>query len=368
MGGAVIDGEGGIVEFHEAVDEAGGETVASADAVENLQAVPLDGLVEFAVCPKNCAPVVDGCGFDGAERRRDGFEIRIGRDDLLDHFLEAFDGKRRELFVCSRDFEAQTGREVLFISEHDIDVLGDFAVDFLRTFFSADGLPQRRTVIQVVTRHCAILFCGFKCFDHNAWRRVGKGGENAARMEPADAELTEDIIPVDVARLQLRRGGVAAVRAADGTADAEAAFREVETIADGAADAVERNPFDERRIDAALHDEIFDETTDGIVGKGGHDGGAFAEAFAEAAGDVVFAAAFPDVEGARRVDAAFAWIEAEHDFTEGDDIVAAGFGGFCFHDGRWIWWNVLCLQIKMVNCGSRIVLLREDEFNVALKG
>ncbi len=171
-----------------------------------------------------------------------------------------------------------------------------------------------------------------KCLDHNARRRVGKGGENAARMEPADAELAENVVPVDVARLQLRRGGMAAVGAADRAADAEATLREIQAVADRAADAVERNPFDERRVDAALHDEIFDETADWIVGERRDDGGAFAEAFAEAAGDVVFAAAFPDVEGARRMDAAFAWIEAEHDFTEGDDIVAAGFGGFRFHD------------------------------------
>ena len=75
MGGAVVDGEGGIVEFHESVDEAGGETVAAADAVQNLQTIPLDGLVEFAVCPKDCAPVVDGGGFDGAKRRGDSLEV-----------------------------------------------------------------------------------------------------------------------------------------------------------------------------------------------------------------------------------------------------------------------------------------------------
>ena len=43
-----------------------------------------------------------------------------------------------------------------------------------------------------------------------------------------------------------------------------------------------------------------------------------AEAFAQAAGDVVFAAAFPGLELAGGADAAFAGIEAEHDFAEGD--------------------------------------------------
>ena len=40
-------------------------------------------------------------------------------------------------------------------------------------------------------------------------------------MEPADAELAEDMIPVDVTGLELRRRGVAAIGVADGAADAE---------------------------------------------------------------------------------------------------------------------------------------------------
>ena len=52
-----------------------------------------------------------------------------------------------------------------------------------------------------------------------------------------------------------------------------------------------------------------------------------AEAAAQAAGDVVFAAAFPGGELAGGADAALAGIEAEHDFAERDDVVAALGGG-----------------------------------------
>jgi hypothetical protein len=55
-----------------------------------------------------------------------------------------------------------------------------------------------------------------------------------------------------------------------------------------------------------------------VVDEGGDHGGLVAEAFAQAARGVVFAAAFPDGELAGGADAALAGIEAEHDFAEGD--------------------------------------------------
>ncbi len=119
-------------------------------------------------------------------------------------------------------------------------------------------------------------------------------------------------------------GGVAAIGNADRAAHAEAALGEVQAIARLAADAVELPPFDELGIDAALHDEIFDQAADVVVGEGGGDGGLQAEAAAQAARDVVFAAAFPDFEFARGADAALAGIEAEHDFAEREHVVSTG--------------------------------------------
>lgn len=82
------------------------------------------------------------------------------------------------------------------------------------------------------------------------------------------------------------------------------------------ADAVVLAPLDEVGGDAALHDEVLDEVSDFVVDERGDDGGFVAEAFAEAAGGVVFAAAFPSLELAGGADAAFARVEAEHDFAE----------------------------------------------------
>src|SRR5207302_8464610 len=111
-------------------------------------------------------------------------------------------------------------------------------------------------------------------------------------------------------------------------AHAEAALGEVQAVAHHAAHAVERDPPDEPGINAALQNEILDQPAHVVVGKGGGDGGFHAEAAAQSSGDVVFAAAFPDFEFAGAADAAFARIEAEHDFSKRDQVVFAGAGGF----------------------------------------
>ena len=117
---------------------------------------------------------------------------------------------------------------------------------------------------------------------------------------------------------------MAAVGTAGGGADSEAAFGEVEAVADIAADAIVLDPFEQGEVDAALEHEVFDKAADGVVGKRGGDGGTQAEAATEAAGDVVFAAALPDLEVAGGVDAGVAGIEAEHDFAKGKAVPAAG--------------------------------------------
>ena len=128
--------------------------------------------------------------------------------------------------------------------------------------------------------------------------------------------------PVEVAGLDLADGGVAAIVAAGCGANAESALGEVEAVANGAAYAVEGDPFEERSVDAALKDAVFDEAANGVVGERGGDGGAEAEAAAETAGDVVLAAALPNREVTRGVNASLARVEAEHDFAETETIPA----------------------------------------------
>ena len=97
-------------------------------------------------------------------------------------------------------------------------------------------------------------------FDHNVGSGVGQRGKNAAGMQPPHPQRTEDVAPVNVPLLQLGRRGHSAVRDTHRTADSIPALGEVEAIADSTANAVVRHPPDQRRVNAPLHDEIFDQT------------------------------------------------------------------------------------------------------------
>src|SRR5471030_649880 len=118
----------------------------------------------------------------------------------------------------------------------------------------------------------------------------------------------------------LRGGAVAAVRAAQCGADAEALFGEVEADARVAAQAVEIAPDDVRCVDAALADEILHQPAQIVFRQGGDDAGALAPALAHGAGDIVFAAAFPHLELAGGAHAAEAGIEAQHHLAERDTV------------------------------------------------
>jgi hypothetical protein len=132
---------------------------------------------------------------------------------------------------------------------------------------ATDGLPKRRAVVEIVADDGAVFVGGLHGLDGQFGGGGGERGEDAARVEPAHAEFAEDVLPVDVARLELRGGRVATVRIADSAANAEAALGEVQAVAHGAADAVIGTPLDEVGGDAALHDEILDEMADLVVHK-----------------------------------------------------------------------------------------------------
>ena len=283
--------------------------------------------MELPLVPADRRPVVDRRGLDRTERRRDRLEVRIDADRLFDHLPEALDGQRRQVLVHALDLDAERGGEVLLVADHHVDVLGDLAVDRLRLRVAADGLPERGAEVEVVARHRAVLLGRLQRLDDDVRRRLGERGVDAARVEPPHALLAEELVPVDVAGLELADRRQPPVRARPRAAAAVAALDEVQAVADRAADAVVGHPLDVRRVDAALEHEVLDEAPDGIVRERGDGGRLQPKAPAEAAHDVVFAAALPGLEFACRVDASVARIEAEHDFTETRGIPHAGSGG-----------------------------------------
>ena len=135
-------------------------------------------------------------------------------------------------------------------------------------------------------------------------------------MEPTDAFLAEELIPVDVAGLELRDGGETTVGAGAGAAAAVAALDEVESVADRAADAIIGHPLHVRDVNATLQHEVLNETADRIVRERRDRRRLETKATTETAHDVVLAAAFPHLEVTRRMDASVARIETKHDFAE----------------------------------------------------
>src|SRR5712692_1088708 len=127
-----------------------------------------------------------------------------------------------------------------------------------------------------------------------------------------------------MAGLELRDGGVAAIRTTEGGAYAESALGEIQSVAHGAADAIVGHPAYVFLADAALQHEVFDQPANGIVCEGSNDGGVEAETTLQAARDVVFAATFPDAKLTGGRDPLVPGIEAQHDLAQADQIPGAG--------------------------------------------
>ena len=315
-----VDGFGG----EQAVDEAGGEAVAAADAVVDVD-VALGDVDDLIFIESDGAPgIAAGCG-GGAEGAGDELEVGVGSGDFAEHGFVTGNGQLGEVFADAFDGYAEHGGEVFFVAEEQIDLADQFAVDLLGLGFAADAFPKGITEVEVVGDGGRVAARGIHGFGGDLGGGGGERGEDAAGVEPLRGVLVSEYRgPIKIAGVELADRGVAAVGTAGGGADAEAALSEVKSVADGASDAVVGNPLDEGGIDAALEDEVFNEAANGIVGQSSGDGGAEREAAAQASGHVVFAAAFPDLEVASGVDAAFAGIEAEHDFAERETVPAAG--------------------------------------------
>ena len=98
--------------------------------------------------------------------------------------------------------------------------------------------PELGAEVEVVADDRARFVGGLHRFGDDLARAVGERGEDAARVQPADALLAEELLPVDVARLHAGGGGVAAVVERDRRPLRVADFGEVQADAVDLADAV----------------------------------------------------------------------------------------------------------------------------------
>src|SRR5262245_31069121 len=154
-------------------------------------------------------------------------------------------------------------------------------------------------------------------------RGFGQRAEDAAAMKPPRALFAEDLLPIDVARPELRHRGVAAVRASDRRARAETPLGEVQPVARGPSYAARFHRLHVRLIDAALIDQVLKQAAHRVVGERGHDRRLHSEAALYPPGDVVFAPAFPGMKSPRRVNSPVARVEPQHHFTERDQVPSA---------------------------------------------
>src|SRR5215207_638809 len=90
-------------------------------------------------------------------------------------------------------------------------------------------------------------------------------------MKPARAFRAEDLLPVDVARSQLRDGSVTTIGATGSRTHAKAAFGEIQTIANCASDTIKLHPLQVRLVHAALVDQVLDQAAHRIVSERRHD-------------------------------------------------------------------------------------------------
>jgi len=150
-----------------------------------------------------------------------------------------------------------------------------------------------------------------------------QGGKDPAGMQPAHPEVAEQVAPVHVPGPELGCGRVSAVGDPDRSAHAKAAFGEVQPVAHRASDAVVGHPPDERGVQAAGEDEVLDPAPDLVVRQRRDDRAAQAERPAQAAGDVVLAAALPGPERPGRADTPLTGVQAQHHLTQGHRVEAA---------------------------------------------
>src|SRR6266403_242033 len=144
-------------------------------------------------------------------------------------------------------------------------------------------------------------------------------------MKPARALLTKNLIPIDVAGLQLRDGRVPTIVTSQRRTHAEAALRKIEAVARRASHAIVFHPTHQRLVHPALVNEILKELPDWIIGECRYDRSVQAETSLQPACDVVFPSAFANFKGSRRRNAPLARVQPHHDLAQADQVPAAIF-------------------------------------------
>ena len=94
--------------------------------------------------------------------------------------------------------------QVLFVADQHVDILDDASQHLDARALAAGDVPELVAIVQVERDDRAGRFGRLHPFDNQLGRGLRERREDAAAVEPAHA-AREDRLPVEVARLQLRR-------------------------------------------------------------------------------------------------------------------------------------------------------------------
>src|SRR5258708_3029578 len=144
-------------------------------------------------------------------------------------------------------------------------------------------------------------------------------------MKPARALLSKNLLPIDVARLQLGDRGVPAIVTPQRCTHAEATLCKIEAVARRAAHAIVFHPAHQRLVHPALVNEILKEPPDRIIAEPPTDPGVQPQPTLHPPSHLVFPRAFAHFKGSRRGDAPGARVEPHHDLAQTDQVPAAIF-------------------------------------------
>ena len=137
----------------------------------------------------------------------------------------------------------------------------------------------------------------------------------------------KDRLPVKVAWLYLADGRMSSIGATGSGANAESALSKIQAVAHCPANAVKRNPPEQRRVHAALQDAVLHKAAHLVVGQSRSNHGSQAKTAPQPACHVILAAALPHLKLTSGVGASFAGIEAKHHLAEAQAIpLPRGFG------------------------------------------
>src|ERR1039458_6234701 len=187
------------------VEETGGEAIAAADAIENVEISDGRG-VGLAANPGDGAPTVAVGGVDLTEGGGDDLDFRMLGGGGIDHPEE---GGGIELGFGG-DFgpgDAEALLQVFFVADQYVDVFDDAVENLDGAGGAAGDAPEFLAVIEVKGHHGAGGFSGLHGFDDDLGGGFREGGEDAAGVEPADA-AGEDLLPIEIAGFEAGGGFV----------------------------------------------------------------------------------------------------------------------------------------------------------------